>query len=168
MYVDVLKYSSTASHVVMVGHATAVVAGYVRFYLLGWPKPEALGYSPGSRGRSAMRTSRPARLTGGGPTWDLRTPKRASRPPRKSPIPEADAAMALNDAITGVVAALGKGDVAQARAMKRRAWEYAALLHPAQTIRQRRILRMLSRRIAKAERAGRSHGDGQAIRAGLD
>ena len=29
-----------------------------------------------------MRTSRPARLTGGGPIWDLRTPKRAAvRPP---------------------------------------------------------------------------------------
>jgi hypothetical protein len=103
-----------------------------------------------------MRTSRPARLTGGGPIWDLRTPKRASRPTRKSPIPEADAAMALNDAITGAVAALGKGDVAQARAMRRRAWEYVALLHPAQTARQRRTLGMLGRRIAKAERTGRS------------
>jgi hypothetical protein len=43
-----------------------------------------------------MRTSRPARLTGGGPIWDLRTPKRAAdRPARTSPLPEADAAMAL-------------------------------------------------------------------------
>jgi hypothetical protein len=117
---------------------------------------------------SAMRTSRPARLTSGGPTWDLRTPKRVGRPPRKSRIPEADAAMALNDAITGIVAALGKGDVVQARAMRRRAWDYVALLHPAQTVRQRRILGMLSRRIARAERAGRSHGDGLANRAGLD
>jgi hypothetical protein len=117
---------------------------------------------------SAMRTSRPARLTGGGPTWDLRIPKRAGRPPHKSPIPEADAAMALNDAITDVVTALGKGDVAQARAMRRRAWEYAAMLHPAQTVRQRRILRMLRPRIARAERAGRSHRDGRAIRAGSD
>jgi hypothetical protein len=57
-----------------------------------------------------MRTSRPARLTGGGPIWDLRTPKRAAdRPARTSPLPEADAAMALNDAITSAVAALGKG-----------------------------------------------------------
>ncbi len=115
-----------------------------------------------------MRTSRPARLTGGGPTWDLRTPKRGGRPARKSPIPEADAAMALNDAITGVVAALGKGDVAQARAMRRRAWEYVALLHPAQTVRQRRILGMLGRRIAQAGRTARSHQDGRAIGAGSD
>lgn len=76
--------------------------------------------------------------------------------------------MALNDAITGVVAALGQGDVAQARAMRRRAWEYAALLHPAQTARQHRLLRMLSRRIARAERARRSHEDGRAMRADLD
>ena len=115
-----------------------------------------------------MRTSRPARLTGGGPTWDLRTPKRLGRPGRKSPIPEADAVMALNDAITGVVAALGKGDLAQARAIRRRAWEYVALLHPAQTVRQRRTLGMLRRRIAQAERTGRPHQDGPAIRAGLD
>ena len=104
-----------------------------------------------------MRTSRPARLTGGGPIWDLRTPKRAAGlPTRTSPVPEADAAMALKDAITGAVAALGKGDVAQARAMKRRAWEYVALLHPAQTVRQRRTLGMLGRRIAQAERTGRT------------
>jgi hypothetical protein len=115
-----------------------------------------------------MRTSRPARLTGGGPTWDLRTPKRVSRPARKSPIPEADAAMALNDAITGVVAALGKGDVAQAREMRRRAWEYVALLPPAQTVRQRRTLGMLRRRIAQAERAGQPYQGGRAIRAALD
>jgi hypothetical protein len=116
-----------------------------------------------------MRTSRPARLTGGGPIWDLRTPKRAAdRPARTSPLPEADAAMALNDAITSAVAALGKGYVAQARAMKRRAWEYVALLHPAQTVRQRRTLGMLGRRIAQAERIGRSHQDGPAIRASSD
>jgi hypothetical protein len=115
-----------------------------------------------------MRTSRPARLTGGGPTWDLRTPSRESRPTRTSPIPEADAAMALNDAITGAVAALGKGDVAQARAMRKRAWEYAALLHPAQTVRQRRTLGILGRRMAQAERARRSHAGEQAIRAGSD
>jgi hypothetical protein len=115
-----------------------------------------------------MRTSRPARLTGGGPTWDLRTPKKGSGPARKSPIPEADAVMALNDAITGAAAALGKGDVAQARAMRRRAWEYVAFLHPAQTASQRRTLGMLRRRIAQAERTGRSHQDGRATRAGLD
>jgi hypothetical protein len=115
-----------------------------------------------------MRTSRPARLTGGGPTWDLRARKGGGRPPRKSPIPEADAAMALNDAITGVVAALRKGDVAQARAMRRRAWEYVGLLHPAQTVRQRRTLGMLRGRIAQAERAGRPRESGQAIQADLD
>ena len=116
-----------------------------------------------------MRTSRPARLTGGGPIWDLRIPKsEADRSARTSSVPEADAAMALNDAITGAVAALGKGDVAQARAMKRRAWEYVALLHPAQTVRQRRSLGMLGRRIAQAERTGRSHQDGPAIRAASD
>ena len=76
--------------------------------------------------------------------------------------------MALNDAITGVVAALGKGDLAPARAIRRRAWEYVALLHPAQTVRQRRTLGMLRRRIAQAERTGRPHQDGPAIRAGLD
>lgn len=97
---------------------------------------------------------RPPRLTGGGPTWDMRPRKARVRPPRKSPIPEADAAMALNDAITDAVAALRKGDVAQARAMRRRAWEYVALLHPAQTVRQRRALGMLRSRIAQAERPG--------------
>ena len=102
-----------------------------------------------------MRTSRPARLTGGGPIWDLRTPKRAAGR-RHSRVPEADAAMALNDAIAGAVAALGKGDVAEARGMKRRAWEYVALLHPAQTVRQRRTLGMLGRRIAQAERTERT------------
>jgi hypothetical protein len=76
--------------------------------------------------------------------------------------------MALNDATTGVVAALGKGDVAQARAMRRHAWEYVALLPPAQTVRQRRTLGMLRRRIAQAERTGQSHQDGRAIRVGLD
>ena len=132
-------------------------------------KARGPGYSPEVEGGSAMRTSRPARLTGGGPIWDLRTPKRAAdRPARTSPLPEADAAMALNDAITSAVAALGKGDVAQARAMKRRAWEYIALLHPAQTVRQRRTLGMLGRRIAQAERIGRSHQDGPAIQASSD
>ncbi len=67
-----------------------------------------------------MRTSRPARLTSGGPTWDLRTPKKGSRPARQSPVSEANAAMALNDAITVAAAALGKGDVAQARHEKAR------------------------------------------------
>jgi hypothetical protein len=62
--------------------------------------------------------------------FHLRTPKRAGRPPRNSPIPEADAAMALNDAITGVVVALGKVDVAQARAMRRRAWELSRCCIP--------------------------------------
>jgi hypothetical protein len=76
--------------------------------------------------------------------------------------------MALNDAITGVVAALGRGDVVQARAMRRRAWEYVALLHPAQTVRQRRTLGTLKRRIAEAERAGWSREDRRATEEDLE
>jgi hypothetical protein len=46
-------------------------------------------------GREGLAMRRPPRLTGGGPTWDMRPRKARVRPPRKSPIPEADAAMAL-------------------------------------------------------------------------
>jgi len=60
--------------------------------------------------------------------------------------------MALNDAITGVV-----GDVV-----------YVAMLPPVQTVRQRRTLGMLKRRIALAQRTRRPHQDGRAIREGLN
>ena len=48
-------------------------------------KARGAGLLSGSRGRVVMRTSRPARLTGGGPIWDLRTPKRAAGRPARAP-----------------------------------------------------------------------------------
>ncbi len=112
---------------------------------------------------------RPPRLTGGGPTWDLREkrggggPRPASEPKRSGPkrrgagnaarsrVPEADALMILNDSIAGIFVALKQEDVSVSRQLRHRALKYAAMLPRGQTRRQRGILDELKIRIDHAD-----------------
>lgn len=102
---------------------------------------------------------RPPRLTGGGPTWDLRGkrggPKPGGGPKRRGRVPEADVLMMLDDSIAGIVAALSRGDVVVGRELRRRALKYAALLPAVRIRRQRRILDELTVRIGQADAPAR-------------
>lgn len=99
-----------------------------------------------------MTNNRPrARLTAGGPTWDQRTKAPAQRHPQ-GPVPEADALMALDEALVGLRIAFKEGDYPRAWAMRREAWRYADLLPPGRTRHQRRALGQYKELLLVAQR----------------
>lgn len=102
-----------------------------------------------------MTSGRPrARLTGGGPTWDLRAKKQGPSRPRPA-VSEADVLMALDEAILGMRIALRDGDLGRAREMRRNAWGYVEMLPLGATWRQRRTLGQLKDLLRVAERSRR-------------
>lgn len=103
-----------------------------------------------------MTNNRPrARLTGGGPTWDLRSKTPAQRTPQ-GPVPETDALMALNEALVGLRIAFKEGDYPRAWTMRREAWRYADLLPPGKTRQQRRALGQYRQLLLAAQRLKRN------------
>lgn len=102
-----------------------------------------------------MSGNRPrARLTGGGPTWELRT-----KPPRQQHpqplVPEADALMALDEALVGIRLALVAKDFRRAWVLRSEAWRYADLLPPGKTRKQRRALGQYKVLLLAAQRVNR-------------
>ncbi|MFF9981144.1 hypothetical protein [Streptomyces erythrochromogenes] len=103
-----------------------------------------------------MTNNRPrARLTAGGPTWDLRTKTPTQRRPQ-GPVPEADALMALNEALVGLRIAFKEGDYPRAWEMRRDAWRYADLLPAGKTRQQRRALGQYKELLLAAQKIKRT------------
>jgi predicted aconitase len=67
-------------------------------------------------------------------------------------VPEADALMALDEAVIGMRIAIRDGDLRRAREMRHQAWGYVELLPLGATWRQRRTLGRLKELLRAAER----------------